>query len=185
MTEKERGFTLIELLIVIATIGILVALLLFNVTMAIQKTKQKQTMMDIVSIGTACTGYITDHGTAPDSGNQSGPVESDSDFRRALSPFYLKVFPTSDQWGGTFLAYSGEAVGSVYSIPAEDVGDDDFLIVSWGRDRRDGGSLSFSYDPSNPDAGLYTLNSIDDFNNDLINLNGTWIHAPRILASGT
>ena len=184
MLKKTRGFTLIELLIVVAIVGILSAIVIPNAIVAMQKAKQKETMKQIVHIATACADYVTSMGYAPDSGNQSGPLQTGSNFMTSISPDFLKVCPINDQWGNPFLVYTGTAVASVYDIPAEDIGSDDFLIVSLGRDGEDGGDESFTYNASNPSAGMYRIDSTADFNNDLINLDGSWLHAPRMMLRG-
>ena len=183
MLKKEKGFTLIELLVVVAVIGILAGVLLPNALIAIQKSKQKETMRDIIHIATACADYATSTGYAPDSGNQSGVLQAGSNFVTSISPFFLKVCPINDRWGNPFRVYTGTAVSTVYNIPAEDLGGDDFLIVSLGHDGADGGTVSYTYQPGNPTAGIYFVTSLADFSNDLINLNGSWLHAPRIASS--
>lgn len=180
-----RAFSLIELLVVIAIIGILASVLVPNVILAIQKAKQKQTMAVIVGIAGACSHYVTDTGYAPAAGSQSGELQVGSAFVKAVSPTYIKNCPINDRWGHPFCVYTGKAVSGVYDIPDGETYYDDFLIVSLGRDGKKGGTLVYIYDPKNPSAGLYTLKVPADFNNDLINMNGSWLHAPIGVSAGS
>ena len=54
---NKKGFTLIELLIVVAIIGIMAAIAIPNLLVALQKGKQKATMGDMKSVGTALEVY--------------------------------------------------------------------------------------------------------------------------------
>lgn len=175
--KRQKGFTLIELLIVVAIVGILAALLIPNAITAIQKAKQKGTMKDIMTISTALTDHITDHGVVPDA--QNGPYTSTDPIALALSPFYVKVLPYFDQWGHDLLIYTRTAAdgqfGAAYE-PAAPFGDDEFVVGSFGRDGLV--TATYVYDPTDTSAGFYAVDSIPDFNNDMAAWNGAWIVGP-------
>lgn len=78
--KSSRGFTLIELLIVIAIIGILMALLFPAVQGAIDAARRAQAKNDVTQIATAVNAYVTEYGRFPTSapGNNGANVTSNS-----------------------------------------------------------------------------------------------------------
>jgi prepilin-type N-terminal cleavage/methylation domain-containing protein len=179
MLIKIRGFTLIEVLIVVAIIGILAVLLIPNAITAIQKSKQKSTMKDIMSIATAASDYMTDNGEWTMA--QSGDIIASSEFVLSITPFYIKVCPVTDLWGEPYKVYLGD-LAAVRSILSDDIGPEDFVIESYGRD---GISDGWEYDPAATEDDFYTVDGWQAFKNDMVNWNGSWIRAPRVgLPSG-
>jgi len=173
MSKKRKGFTLIELLIVIAIIGLLAAMLIPVFLASIQKAKQKGTMQDMNGIAKSIVDYVTDRGWAPE---QSGPIIPGSSFIDELNPFYLKALPVLDQWGTAFQVYCGTAIESAGVGGVTASGPDDFLIVSFARDRL---QTPFDYNPMDPRGSYFELTALPSFNQDLIIWNGSWIHVPK------
>ena len=151
---NKKGFTLIELLIVVAIIGIVAAIAIPNLLTAIQKSKQKSTMGDMKSIGTAVESYMTDNYIAP--GNLT-----DAGFGGHRA-FHIKKFPASDAWGGIWQY-------------ARDAGNRDiYSIGSGGRDNTFAGFAQV-----NTGAG-YTVTSLNDFDLDILYSNGAFVYGPRV-----
>src|SRR4030042_235690 len=144
MNKQRRGFTLIEVLVVTAIIGILAALFVPQFITSVQKAKQKGTMQDMNGIAKAIIDYITDVGYAPE---QSGAMVAGSSFVEELTPFYVKAMPMIDQWGTAFSVYCGTAVHSAGLGGVTANGPDDFIVISYGRDRQ---QTPFSFNPLNP-----------------------------------
>ena len=92
MKRNAKGFTLIELLIVVAIIGIIAAIAIPNLLNAIDRGKQKRTMADLRSIGTAIEEYSID--------NNFYPVATTIPLLEAeVSPSYMRKLPQRDGWG--------------------------------------------------------------------------------------
>jgi general secretion pathway protein G len=150
---KKKGFTLIELLIVVAIIGIVAAIAIPNLMIAIQKGKQKATMGDIKSVGTALEVYATDNSMIPSEASLT--VLSTENY---FIPFYIKVIPLSDAWG-TPWDYTPDAFPT-----------DQYAITSWGRDKTLGGFAT----------EMYQVTEMKDFDNDITFSNGQFTLGPIV-----
>ena len=95
LKRDSKGFTLIELLIVVAIIGIIAAIAIPNLLNAIDRGKQKRTMADLRSIGTAVESYAVDNNVYPIAATAALLVNS-------VQPIYIKTMPTADGWSNTF-----------------------------------------------------------------------------------
>src|SRR5215831_2315038 len=84
--RKQKGFTLIELLIVVAIIGIIAAIAIPNLLNAIDRGKQKRTMADMRSIGTAIESYAVDNNVYPVAATAAA-------LKLLVEPIYIKSMP--------------------------------------------------------------------------------------------
>ena len=116
MLKREKGFTLIELLIVVAIIGIIAAIAIPNLLNAIDRGKQKRSMADIRSIGTAVESYAVDNNFYPK--NQAAVPTT------LISPIYIRTVPATDGWN-TNWEFASDAPGTQYTIE------------SWAKDATD------------------------------------------------
>jgi len=97
--RNSGGFTLIELLIVVAVIGIIAAIAIPNLLNAIDQSKQKRTMAELRSVGTAVESYAVDQNFYP--------VATTAPTLAALvTPFYVKKVPTEDGWSNILVVDS-------------------------------------------------------------------------------
>ena len=110
--RRQKGFTLIELLIVVAIIGIIAAIAIPNLLNAINRGRQKRTMADMRSIGTALESYSVDFNFYPKL-SASGTLQASS-VATYISPTYIKILPLNDGWNQA-LQYLSSA-GTGYTI---------------------------------------------------------------------
>jgi len=137
MRQPNRGFTLIELLIVVAIIGIIAAIAIPALTSAIQRARQKRTMVELRTVATAVSSYATDFAYVP-----RVPTGAVEDLAPYLVPTYVRTLPYLDGWrramfyysegleytvrstGSDGLTQAGPAMGPTTSFP------DDLVIVN-------------------------------------------------------
>jgi type II secretion system protein G len=156
--SRERGFTLIELLIVVAIIGVLAAIAIPNMMMALQRSKQKRSMANMRNIATAWEARATDTSRYNAAGvaGASMPVAV-SDLNASLTPTYIKSIPTSDGWGRDLLFFTDLPFGD--ASPGSK-----YAIVSRGRD----GTLDSTVVPG----------PVPNFDCDIVFANGSFLTYP-------
>jgi len=123
--RKQKGFTLIELLIVVAIIGIIAAIAIPNLLNAINRGRQKRSMSDMRTIGTATEAYAVDMSFYPTLG--VAQLTSSDAYVQSLQPTYIKNVPTNDGWRQQFWVESSSRF---------------YTILSSGRDKTLESSLS-------------------------------------------
>ena len=128
--REVRGFTLIELLIVVAIIGLLAAIGVWNYLIALDRGKQKRTITDIKSIATAWEQRAADlqgYNAAGEVFTFPAEEVSFEELTGALTPTYLRGLPRQDGWGNDF--------GFGMDVPFNGSGkSNDYGIRSAGRD---------------------------------------------------
>jgi len=140
-------------LVMVSMIGIIAAIAIPNLLTAIQRGKQKRTMADIRSIGTACEAFAVDHNAYPD-------AETMDDLARQVQPKYIPNLPVVDGWEHRFYYKA--------TNPTTD-GPQQYVILSAGKD----GLLEHS------NLEGYTQAATTSFNNDIVFSQGSFIQYPE------
>ena len=117
---------MIELLIVVAIIGIIAAIAIPNLLNAIDRGKQKRTMADLRSIGTAVESFAVDNNVYPVAAT---PAASKTIVETGA---YMKTMPSADGWQNAFLIDS-VTTGYTLQSPGK-LGANDGCVA--GRSRR-------------------------------------------------
>ena len=160
MKMNRKGFTLIELLIVVAIIGIIVAIAIPNLLNAIQRAKQRRTMGDIRTIATAVEAYSVDLNRYPPAAGFTIPGGMTVAAGKTLSvmegyvaPTYLRKVPLTDGWGSWFI-FSSTNTGT------------DYLLASFGKNGTE-------------DAPATGWGATTNFNADIIYVDGQFVNYPE------
>jgi type II secretion system protein G len=158
--HKQKGFTLLELLIVVAIIGIIPGIAIPNLLVALQRARQRRTMVDMRNLAMAWEARNVEVGRYNAAGSLPGLDQQINltDLNTALAPTYIKVLPWSDGWGHPFQTWSNQSWSS--GLPAQQ-----YAVISPGRD----GQF----------ATTETLGMIQNFDCDIIFSNGAFLAYPE------
>ena len=104
--QSSKGFSLIELMITLVVIGIIVAITIPNLLSAIDRGKQKRTLADMRTIGTAIEAYAVDNSQYPVSSNTAT-------LWGLIVPLYLRPMTQNDGWEHQFVV---DVSTTVYTI---------------------------------------------------------------------
>ena len=157
---NKKGFTLIELLIVVAIIGIIVAIAIPNLLSAVQRGRQKRTMADIKTVATTWETYYVDysyyyHGggcTTPPGGTSIVTSRTLADMTMLLQPTYIAKLPLKDGWNNYMYFFNDSASAA-----------QEYRLESYGKDQ-----ASDTY------CGITT-----SFNNDVVMAQGQFLEWPE------
>jgi general secretion pathway protein G len=147
--RRQKGFTLIELLIVVAIIGIIAAIAIPNLLNAINRGRQRRSMADIRSIGTALEAYSVDFNYYPKVSLTDVAV---TNLQTYLEPTYIKKLPKTDGWNRDIMVIN-------------DVNGTSYTLYSRGKDGNKDGS--------------WTQGAKTDFNNDIVFADGQFYQWPE------
>lgn len=165
MQKKDKGFTLIELLVVVAIIGILASIAIPNLLIAVQRAKQKRTMVDMRNLATAWEARNVESGRYNAAGagiNGADKPASLDNLQAALSPTYIKVMPRLDGWNYPFTCYVSVDWGSSTNAST-------YAIISPGKD----GIVD----------SIEVLGATTSFDCDLVYSNGSFLQYPDGVAT--
>lgn len=180
MNEKEftsrtkiKGFTLVELLIVVGIIGIVSAIAIPNLATALQKGKQKATMGDMNTIGTAIAAYLSDIGQIPNPG-EGGKIADVADCLTSYISGNSGVCNVKDFWGNDYLyaGYCPVCFQFYWGVvcPGHPLSMS-FAIGSGGK----GGDFTWDHSPEH-----YISIKMSDFEKDIIFADGAFLYGPKV-----
>lgn len=109
--SNNKGFTLVELLVVVAIIGILVAIAVPNLIDALDRAKQRATVAEMRLWGISLQEYYAQVSSYPP---PNGPIQVDPAFRDILVPFTINTLDLDDGW--KFRLWYETDISATYTI---------------------------------------------------------------------
>jgi general secretion pathway protein G len=118
--------------------GVIAAIAIPNLLNAIDRGKQKRSMADIRSVGTALEAYSIDTNVYPSTESQWVPVEQ---IAPSLAPTYIRELPLVDGWGHPLMFWSNGTQCRIVSP-----GKDGEISRDWSGEIEPGATGSFDAD---------------------------------------
>lgn len=140
-------------LVAVAIVGIVAAIAIPNLITATQRAKQKRTMADVRTVGTALESYAADHKQYP-------AVSDINGLSGELAPTYIRTVPARDGWTHSMRYESWSSDGKAV---------DSYVIASGGKDG------AFDRALREYPKGTATTN----FNDDIVYSNGAFVQYPE------
>jgi general secretion pathway protein G len=117
--SSQRGMSLVEIMVVIAIIGVLMTVVAVNVLGALDRANADATKIQIKKIDEVLTMYAAKH---------KGKFPGTSEGLAAAKKYFPNSEVPTDAWGNSFQYYSPGTHG-----------DNQYELVSLGKDGREGG----------------------------------------------
>ncbi|MHB8798775.1 MAG: type IV pilin protein [Thermoanaerobaculia bacterium] len=155
--QRRTGFTLIEVLVVVAILGIVIAIAVVNYLNAIERARQRRSMADMRGISTAIETYAADLDRYPPASafvlptGLTLPTGNLQITQNYLQPTYIRTMPLVDGWNSWF-TYGSNASRA------------DYVLRSSGREGVP--QTAPLYEPTT------------DFRDDIIMVNGRFVQWP-------
>jgi general secretion pathway protein G len=140
--RRNRGFTLIELVVVMTIIAILAGAVTVQIVNRTKFAKRTRALQDIKTLETAIDLYTADNGQPPTTQQGLDALRS-----KPGSP------PEPTNWNGPYIRKAPvDPWGSPYEyrFPGQ-LNPDGYDLISYGEDKKPGGTDEFSQDITNAD----------------------------------
>lgn len=168
--KKPKGIAVYELILLVLLLAAISSLIVPIYSKAFHTATQKCTLRDMVRWSNAISAYISDNNAPPS--NPAGRLTFKKLFIEQLTP-YLEILRIKDWWGNSYFVYIGKTSNGYGIKPKSEY---DYCLVSFAKE---GIKENWVYDETLPSRGLYKVETLRDFEKDLVIYNGRLIRGPE------